>query len=285
MPVLCFVFLSCSFFLPSLAAAGGHAEAERLLVLAEASDAVYGARGNIDRSSAEQAVRERASGTTLMDDYTVRECIPNSPEDGDVKSYWPGICIFESKSVVNKAILAIKGTSEDTDLEEGFIANVVLGFFPAQAFGVLSSALTKLEDAGYDVLVTGHSLGGYYAEILSTHRNVPGIAFAAAGPEGAAVNHNGQNPNPDFHIVNAFEDWRGNFLWPKQFHYKPPIWMEGLESHFTPMIMQWIREARWNSEVTNQNVDEYIKECPWWTCRANLVGKTSYLLSKDANRN
>lgn len=61
---------------------------------------------------------------------------------------------------------------------------------------------------GCDVMVTGHSLGGYLAEIVATTLGLNGAAFCAQGPRF----HNGPKAGvlPGFHTINHDADSVGN---------------------------------------------------------------------------
>merc|ERR1711890_180905 len=108
------------------------------------------------------------------------------------------------------------------------MGKIVGGGKPRAALAKLTKLAHKYKRQGFAVLITGHSLGGYMAEIASTHLNLPGIGFNA---EGSSKPWYGNHTNPNFQIVNAWEDAVGNINSQHWKHAKEPIYVD-THSHY-----------------------------------------------------
>ncbi|CAE7565769.1 unnamed protein product, partial [Symbiodinium pilosum] len=74
-------------------------------------------------------------------------------------------------------------------------------------------------EQGCDVMVTGHSLGGYLAEVVATSLGLAGAGFCAPGPGF----HNGEGDGRGFVTINHEADVIGNHN--HDFHVQPPVYI------------------------------------------------------------
>lgn len=134
------------------------------------------------------------------------------------------------------AVLAIKGTSPTASLGDlqADISYIVKGErAPTQVIDYLSGEVRKLQPTFSNIVLTGHSLGGYFSEVLSTSfgpGGLPGVTFQAPGPKGLQSSHVGPYRNPNFSVINAEKDEIGNFLFPAFFHSVNTIFVKGIRS-------------------------------------------------------
>merc|ERR1712217_224434 len=152
-----------------------------------------------------------------------------------------------------QAVLAIKGTDPGSVTDVAADArSIVGGLLPVHATRVLLQKVREFRAQGYTVLVTGHSLGGYIGEIVSTHGNVPGCVFCAPGPNSPINTHTGEHENPNFHNINAAHDPFGNVA-PGYFSHKQwSIYIEGLWHHGIGEMIEELKKR--GNDVTNANV-------------------------------
>merc|ERR1719210_2133762 len=105
----------------------------------------------------------------------------------------------------------MKGTdSKESVLSD--IKHIISGQKPMTAINSMGQKVDKYRRLGYFTLVTGHSLGGYLAELASSHFNEPGMGFQAPGPDAddwffnidpkTGNKHTGDNGNRDYNILN-----------------------------------------------------------------------------------
>jgi len=175
-----------------------------------------------------------------------------------MSTFTPAFCVY-LRRVDKQAVLAVKGTTPTSasDLAAD-IQSVAGGTIPEHAMSVLGNVIENLQQDGYKVLVTGHSLGGYIAEILATTHNLPGMVFQAPGPDSWYNPHNGPYSPSDFNIVNAQQDPFGNLKYTVFYHKKDPVYMDGLrgmrgQGHSVAKMCK--RFEPWSMiDITNKNV-------------------------------
>jgi hypothetical protein len=106
-------------------------------------------------------------------------------------------------------------------------------------------------------MITGHSLGGYVAEIFATHNNIPGIGFCSPGVNGPVVRLGGRETK-GFLNVNWEHDKIGNVAAGLYAHVQWSVYVnyDGFQQHgIAPMTTFW-KEKRDSGEanITNQNI-------------------------------
>ena len=111
-------------------------------------------------------------------------------------------------------VLALKGTSElknASDLHMN-VASILGPHYPAQPVLNAAAMVKEHQKGGYKVMVTGHSLGGYMAEVVATTLDISGVGFCApgsgwhAGEFGFGV----KGSHKIFQNVNFEHDFLGN---------------------------------------------------------------------------
>jgi len=119
------------------------------------------------------------------------------------------------------------------------------------------------------VLLTGHSLGGYLAEVFASNYNLPGVAFQSPGADSANSLHSGRrfglSPNTGFQILKGEIEPFGNLFseepvvpfQPHLYHIAPPIYLEGLWLHSIEATASKLLKADPAWSMTNRNVREY----------------------------
>jgi len=155
------------------------------------------------------------------------------------------------------AVLAIRGTNlhDISDLKRDLIS--IIGFGHPTAIVTRAAELVqRYQQDGYGVMVTGHSSGGYMAEIIATTLGLNGIGFCAPGPG----EHNGEQRPRGFHAINHESDLIGNHN--AGLHAASPIYVtdDGLlqrssNAHSMENMLCYMRKR---DEWTNMNV---IGEC------------------------
>ncbi|CAJ1339699.1 unnamed protein product [Effrenium voratum] len=116
------------------------------------------------------------------------------------------------------AVIAIRGTLDVHDARRD-LRSIVMGGYPG-AFVLTAAEIVRMYQCqGCQVMVTGHSLGGYLAEVLATTLGLGGAAFCAPGP-GA---HNGPSDGRNFAVVNHEADTIGNHN--HHFHVTTPVYI------------------------------------------------------------
>lgn len=155
--------------------------------------------------------------------------------------------VFQNQS--NK-VLAIKGTSNAHDIEQD-VRMVVGGEQSASATRATVAKAKELIRTHQVNLVTGHSLGGYYAEIIATQNRICGIAFCAPGTNGPKVKLGGVVTR-GFHNINADFDPIGNVFAGVYQHVQWSIYAD-IRSHFIPDMIAYLKQGN-RSTLTNMNV-------------------------------
>ena len=112
------------------------------------------------------------------------------------------------------------------------------------------------------VMITGHSLGGYAAEIISTTLNIAGAGFQAPGPNTiVGTKHNGPHKHAGFRCINAFHDPIGNLLPGTFTHLQWTVYARSTvmslppASHKITNMIHFLEGC--TSKITNYNVYEY----------------------------
>jgi hypothetical protein len=256
--------------------------AEQAVVLIEMSILVYNLTSCNTKECGEDNVREESARSDIIKDAGYHSGnITCYKQGGSILrgTYTPGICVWVKNSP-RQAVIAVRGTDTLTDLLLD-IQSIFGGRAPDAARRFLGEKIAELRNQDYNVLITGHSLGGYLAEIASSYMQVPGIAFDAPGPNGderftnlspkSERRHTGWMGARDFHVLNAeplfgslvngASDPLGNLGWPYFSHYTPPIWLKGLRSHSSAELLRVLKELPDYKEITNANIMEKVAPC------------------------
>jgi hypothetical protein len=111
------------------------------------------------------------------------------------------------------AVVAFKGTTPaSTSDQELDVANIFLGSEPLAQLTAGTELVAKYQAAGFHVMVTGHSLGGYMAEVVGTRLQISGVGFCAPGSHSVnpvAYDHGGAT-HGGFQNINFEHDPMGN---------------------------------------------------------------------------
>lgn len=76
------------------------------------------------------------------------------------------------------AVVVFKGTDPGSASDaHADVTGVVRGEAPAKPLMAALRLVKKWQDKGFNVMVTGHSLGGYMAEVTATHIGLAGVGF------------------------------------------------------------------------------------------------------------
>lgn len=156
------------------------------------------------------------------------------------------------KRTEKSAVVSLKGTSRVEEWVAYNIPKIILGV-TGRPYSVIVEVGVKIRDlikSHYTVFITGHSLGGYLAEIIASFMDLPGVAFTAPGPGSHVC---GKPATPDFRIINFENDKVGNYNYDK--HLFPVTFIKDLGRDCHSMeqmeILMWHPDRR---KWTNKNV-------------------------------
>jgi len=238
--------------------------AVKLVPLAQMARIVYELHANTQISSTAPEITSEG--------FSVAEQ-KQQPDFAVGRPFKPAYAVWKRDSPCKQAVLAIKGTDlgsltdVTTDLQ-----SIVGGVSPDEAKQYLGAVVDKYKGQGYTVLVTGHSLGGYMGEIMSTTKNIPGAVFDAPGPDGPISSHNGPNMNADFHNLNGEHEPIGNLAPGVFVHKQWSIYVVGLNSHGIQNMVDKLKQKA--PDNTNVNIMDKVSE-----------GKLGYYLNLLDGRN
>jgi len=110
------------------------------------------------------------------------------------------------------------------------------------------------------VFVTGHSLGGYLGEIISTRYSVPGVVFCAPGPDSVhgLTKHNGVNLHARFQNINADTDPAGNINPGFYLHAQWSVFVSDLHAHGIDNMIEALQDIPGSEGITNHNVLNFV---------------------------
>lgn len=190
--------------------------------------------------------------------------IQTAPPEGWIISYqeqqpdW-GTTVYKEVALAiyergNQAVLVFKGTSLDSSLTDiAMDLQDIIGGNPPVGPILLAGQLIKdLQQKGFTVLVTGHSLGGYISEVIATTFGLAGAGFCVPGPGW----HNGFKGGAasGYRNVNFVHDVAGNVLAGIFLHAQWSVYVQDWDGYqHMPDKMLKSMKAR-GSEWTNQNV-------------------------------
>jgi len=127
-----------------------------------------------------------------------------------------------------KRIMAFRGTNSGLDV----VSDIGIGSWLGMAVTreLIKYVKERTSDQNPDY-VTGHSLGGFYAEIASATYGKPGAAFNAPGPNKVIKSRSFMPENPKFkvgfgvHLTHKDAvSYVGNFLGVAASHVSEPVW-------------------------------------------------------------
>jgi len=158
-------------------------------------------------------------------------------------------------------VFSVKGTGMDST---GIFLDVVqdlryffLGQLPQSALKHLTSHVSTYSRAGFTVLITGHSLGGYLAEVASSRLDLPGMSFDGPGPDTATTKHSGPKRHPDFHALRAEWDAVLGLMWPPRYNLNVPVCLMGHFGHDMPGMVEHVKGIKDYENITNRNIYSY----------------------------
>jgi len=119
------------------------------------------------------------------------------------------------------AVLVIRGSKDNYDWCRNYQSIIGYGY-PSAIVSAAAEIVAMYQGQGCDIVVTGHSLGGYLAEVIATTLGLCGVAFCAPGPG----SHNGPMAGslPGFHTINHESDHVGNHR--HELHQAAPIYVK-----------------------------------------------------------
>lgn len=235
----------------------GVAVTETCLALAELSNLVYYAE-NLNNPSGEAATvynNVRNSKTLLFFCPFISNLAFHLAAYGYTlvagSVHTAGTChmaVFQNGS---KKVLAIKGTSMNShDIEQDIRMVLGGGQSAAATTATINKAKEMIRTYGVN-LITGHSLGGYYAEIIATQNRICGIAFCAPGTNGPNVKLGGVVTR-GFHNINAETDPIGNVFVGVYQHVQWSIYA-GFTGHGIGDMITYLKQGN-RPTLTNMNV-------------------------------
>lgn len=156
------------------------------------------------------------------------------------------MAVFENGS---KKVLAFKGTSLNAnDLAQDI--RMVLGGSQSESATLDTMNVAKSLIGLYGVnLITGHSLGGYYAEIAATNNRICGISFCNPGVNGPNVKLGGVATR-GFQNINFEHDPLGNVYSGVYQHVQWSVYCNGTGHGIGGMIEYFSQRPT----ITNMNV-------------------------------
>merc|ERR1719401_130141 len=118
------------------------------------------------------------------------------------------------------AVIVIRGTTINDSSVMRDVKSVIGNSYPGDFMLEVLDLVKKLQEEGQHVMVTGHSLGGYLAEIVATTFKLGGAGFNAPGPG----EHNNMSDWPWFCTINHEGDNIGNVM--SRSHQSTPVFIE-----------------------------------------------------------
>lgn len=206
---------------------------ESLYTLARLSNNVYSLDGAFDPSK-------------LNEDVGSYECIKESVRDNALHckmAVW--------RNSAGTTVLVIKGTSTASD------GTVDMGLLFGGSFSALICPTLDLANSlasEYNcTLVTGHSLGGYVAEILGTRRGMSGASFCGPGVNGP-INSFGGHAHSGFQNIQFEHDLCGNWSAGVYTHVQWSVYIKCIDDAYTHGITYMCDFFRNKKHLTNTNV-------------------------------
>mmetsp|Transcript_25061 Transcript_25061/g.36972 ORF Transcript_25061/g.36972 Transcript_25061/m.36972 type:complete len:218 (+) Transcript_25061:90-743(+) len=160
-----------------------------------------------------------------------------------------GLCAMAVYEKGRNRVLAIKGTSlRGTDIGQDI--SMVLGGTGSYTLVQPTLDLGRRLISQYNVnLITGHSLGGYIAEILATTVRIAGASFCGPGVNGPVIKLGGKETS-GFQNIQYEHDALGNFNCAVYQHVQWSVYCD-MSGHSIDGMVEYFK-AR--PGVTNRNV-------------------------------
>ena len=188
------------------------------------------------------------------------EVIPSSIRTEGIK-----MAVWQN-NVNGNTVLAFKGT--DFGRGEDIKNDLALGtglFAKSMADSTSRKAEELIQQFNVN-MVTGHSLGAYFAEVVASNTNLPGIAFCAPGTIGPLQRESGRNVSPNFHNVNFEHDLLGNIGTGIYQHTQWSVYVPNLPLHpYQHSITYMIRFFKDKQQITNMNILQPEYTSSTWT--------------------
>ena len=145
----------------------------------------------------------------------------------------------------------VKGTSTLSDgaVDMGLIFG---GAFAASIMPTVQVAADLINEYQCS-LVTGHSLGGYVAEIMGTTYGVSGASFCGPGVNGPLVSFGGA-AHPGFQNIQFEHDAAGNWMPGVYSHVQWSVYIKCENDSYTHEIGAMCSYFRDKKHITNTNV-------------------------------
>jgi len=153
------------------------------------------------------------------------------------------------------AVLSYKGTSttstSDIQLD---VMNVALGFYPTSNLKKAAEIVKKYQK-DYKVMVTGHSLGGYFAEVVGTRFQIAGVGFCAPGSHSKipVMGDHGGKKHDGFRNINFANDVLGNMNAATWEHPQWSIYVEDYDGFHTHAPTKMVEAMKCREGWTNLN--------------------------------
>lgn len=196
-------------------------------------------------------------GKLMRKGWKLGECIQQPDFSAQMPPNLAMACFLNDKTGV--MVLAFKGTTPTsaTDLTADAMS-VLLGADPDDPFFAGCNVLKEYQDEGYKVMVTGHSLGGYMAEVVATNVGISGVGFAAPG----SGRHGGDfiDGRSGFQNINFEYDYMGN-IFPGVYEHKQ--WSVYVQDHgsYTHGMDYMVKSMEKRPDWTNKNA---VRKCSSW---------------------
>lgn len=169
------------------------------------------------------------------------------------------MAVWESSKNGNR-VLAFKGT--DLDNRQDRLQDLALFLGGESSAAIVQPTVSKAKELveQYGVnLITGHSLGGYLAEIFATNNDLQGIAFCAPGTNGPNTQLGGSVVK-GFHNVNFENDMLGNLMTGKYAHVQWSIYVESVGyTHGIDHMVDYFNDKK---DMTNMDIQSRSTSYP-----------------------
>jgi len=172
----------------------------------------------------------------------------------DVEVYTP-VMVYRHRKLA-LAVIAIRGTCSENYSLLLDLYSIVGSSYPGEMIIGINDLVKEEQRAGNQVMVTGHSLGGYLAEIAATEFHLGGAGFMAPGPG----EHNGPHDVKRWYCtINHEGDNIGNTLMPSA-HQGEPVYIEdgGVVHRSCHKIMDMVTYMKRRPNWKTRDIEQYL---------------------------
>ena len=162
-------------------------------------------------------------------------------------------------TVIVEVIPEINGT-----LHGGYALNdvgLVLGGVASMSIRPTINQAEELASRYNISMVTGHSLGGYVAEIIATNRGIAGASFCGPGVNGPVVKFGG-SVTPGFQNIQFEHDLIGNFNCAVYTHVQWSVYVATPGGSPCHSIDEMVKYFKGKQHITNRNVVDKSSSYP-----------------------